>query len=140
MMTYWNKIKKWLNKEDEIFLQDFAEARLDMGKESAKFHLHLHDFKVGELSFNDGKWSFKYSEEFKSRSNQLNLIIGFPDVHKTYVSQELWPFFKIRIPGLKQPLIREILHKENIEDTNQVKLLKRFGKKSISNPYELDTA
>jgi len=49
----------------------------------------------------------------------------------------LWPFFGIRIPGLKQPAIQEILRNENIETDNDVELLKRFGQKTISNPYEL---
>ena len=137
-MTYWNKIKKWITKGDEIHLNAYSEAKLNWGGDSAKFYLHLDDFKVGELTFKNDKWSFQYSEEFKTTSNNLNLIIGFPDVNKVYLSQELWPFFKIRIPGLKQPMVREILIKENIEDNNQVKLLKRFGKRTISNPYELD--
>lgn len=52
---------------------------------------------------------------------------GFlPD--KTYKSEELWPFFRIRIPGLEQPSVQEILERENIDKNDEVELLKRFGK------------
>ncbi len=47
-------------------------------------------------------------------------------------------FFQTCIPGLKQPAVKEILDKENINVENEAALLKRFGKKTISNPYELD--
>jgi hypothetical protein len=56
---------------------------------------------------------------------------------KVYRKDSLWPFFLVRIPGLKQPAIKEIIEKENIDTENEVELLKRFGQKSISNPYEL---
>ena len=86
----------------------------------------------------NGTWYFEYSEEFKHNSNNYNLIIGFPDINKRYESDRLWPFFNIRIPGLKQPKVKEILIKENISPDDNVQLLERFGKRSISNPFELE--
>lgn len=67
-----------------------------------------------------------------------NHIAGFSNLNKVYKNETLWPFFRIRIPGLKQPAVKEILKKENINETNELELLKRFGHKTISNPYELD--
>ncbi len=61
----------------------------------------------------------------------------FPDKNKTYKREELWPFFMIRIPGLNQPEIQHVIESENIDETNEVELLEHFGKKTISNPYEL---
>jgi HipA-like protein len=87
-----------------------------------------------------GEWYYKYADDFKSHSEEYNRIVGFPDLDKTYKSDSLWPFFQIRIPGLKQPAIQEILEKEKIDQANEVALLKRFGKKTISNPYELEMA
>ena len=72
-----------------------------------------------------------------TKSDIYNRIIGFPDLDKTYKSELLWPFFQVRIPGLKQPAIQEILKNEKIDEFNEVQLLKRFGKKIIANPYEL---
>ncbi len=137
-MFNWNKIKKWVYKDQDIPFTPSSQPKFEKVGDVKRFYLHLEDMIIGELSFVDNRWSFKYSDEFKLDTNELNLIVGFPDLDKVYYSQELWPFFKIRIPGLKQPIVKEIIKRENIEINNHVKLLERFGKKSISNPYELD--
>lgn len=97
--------------------------------------LKLDDLVIGYLTCTKGEWSFKYSEEFQNQK-QFHSIVGFPKLDIEYKSHELWPFFQIRIPGLKQPSIIETIEKENIKN-NEFELLKRFGRKSISNPYEL---
>lgn len=125
------KIKNWFSKND-----DNIEFHTPQNQE-AKFILKVDGILMGTLSYEKGYWHFAYTDEFKKHIRDYNLIVGFPDVNKTYQSEILWPFFQIRIPGLKQPAIKEILEKENINEANEVELLKRFGKKSISNPYEL---
>lgn len=105
--------------------------------EEAKFLLQVDNIRVGNLYCKNGEWYFKYTDEFKTKSDVYNRIIGFPDLDKTYKSELLWPFFQVRIPGLKQPAIQEILKSEKIDEFNEVQLLKRFGKKIIANPYEL---
>ena len=102
-----------------------------------KFNLKINDLIIGYLKIEDQTWTFKYSEEFKSQETYRRLA-GFSDLNKTYESKELWPFFKIRIPGLKQPMIKEILEKENLGNSSEAILLKRFGRKSMSNPYILE--
>jgi HipA-like protein len=124
------KIKNLFGKDEEEF-----KVTADSGDE--EFSLYLGNIKVGILSYKEGKWYFHYTEEFKQHSDKYYRIIGFPDLGKTYESEELWPFFRIRIPGLKQPAIRETLEKEDIDPKNEVELLKRFGLTTPSNPYEL---
>lgn len=129
-------LRKFINffskSEDDFEI----EAQLPKGEE-AKFILKVDSIFIGTLQCENGIWYFKYSPDFKNHSDTYNRIIGFPDLNKTYQSEVLWPFFQIRIPGLKQPAIQEIIAKENIDKNNEVALLKRFGYKSISNPYEL---
>lgn len=130
------KIKNWFGKGD-----DDSEWVLELPKnETAKFILNVDNIQVGELYCANGLWYFKYSSEFKNHLSTYNLIVGFPDVDKIYKSETLWPFFRIRIPGLKQPAIREIMSNEKIDETNEVELLKRFGNRTISNSYELEPA
>jgi HipA-like protein len=105
--------------------------------EQGKLTLKIDELIVGFLSCEGGSWSFKYSEEFKSQEDYHNLI-GFPHLEEEYSSDSLWPFFKIRIPGLKQPAIKEIVEYEEIDSLNEFELLKRFGRKTISNPYKLE--
>ena len=105
--------------------------------EKTTFILKLKDVEIGILKCEAGTWIFKYSDQLKNNIETYNLIVGFPDVNETYKSDSLWPFFRIRIPGLKQPKIQNIIEHENIDIKNEVLLLKRFGKKTIANPYLL---
>ena len=91
---------------------------------------------IGALTYDDGIWIFRYSEEFKQRQD-LRPIIQFPDKGRVYESDELWPFFGMRIPSLKQPGVEKVVESEHIDPTDRVELLKRFGRRTISNPYEL---
>ena len=126
-----SKIKKWFSKSEE----DYA-MHLPI-KERATFVLKLKELEIGTLKCDGGTWEFQYSPEFKNNSEKHKTIVGFPDVNKVYTSDTLWPFFRVRIPGLKQPKIQEILEQEKIDVKNEVALLKRFGKKTIANPYSL---
>ena len=123
--------KKWFSKNDEDMAMRLPKA------EQAKFILTVDNIEVGILNCQEGEWMFKYTEEFKKHTDMYKLIVGFPDVNKEYRSDTLWPFFRIRIPGLKQPAIKEILEKESIDKENEAALLVRFGRKTIANPYEL---
>lgn len=106
--------------------------------ENAKFILKVDNIEIGELKCENGEWKFSYTDEFKKHTNEYNRITGFSDLNKVYHNDTLWPFFQTRIPGLKQPAVKEIIKNENIDEENEVELLKRFGKKTISNPYELE--
>jgi len=101
--------------------------------------LMYQDLKIGVLTYESGNWTFEYSSEFKNQ-NELDLLIDFPKKEKKYEQAYLWPFFAHRIPGLGQPQIQRIIEDEKLDPNNEVDLLKRFGKKSISNPFELGFA
>ena len=107
--------------------------------ENITFIIAIEQIEIGRLSFVDNVWSFKYSDEF-IKQKKYHRLVGFPNLEKTYTSDVLWPFFKIRIPGLKQPMIQEIISEEGLNPNNEVQLLKRFGRKSTYNPYILETA
>lgn len=127
------KIFNWFSKNDEGF-----EMQVQLPQnESAKFILSVDDIRIGSLYCENGEWYYKYADDFKNYSDKYNRIVGFPDLNTTYKSETLWPFFQVRIPGLKQPAIQEILKNEKIDKENEVALLKRFGRKTITNPYEL---
>lgn len=89
------------------------------------------------MSVEAGKWKFEYSDEFK-QNDSMRPIVGFPDIDKIYQSDELWQFFASRIPSPEQAEVEEILKRENIEEDDAVSLLKRFGRKTITNPFELE--
>lgn len=122
--------KKWFSKgDDNVTITPKAEI--------GTFILKVDNINLGVLKHENGEWSFAYTEEFKEHKDEYNHIVGFPDLYKIYRRDTLWPFFLIRIPGLKQPAVQEIIQKEKINQESEVQLLKRFGRKTIANPYEL---
>ena len=102
-----------------------------------RFFLKYGDLLVGTLSVEDGVWKFEYSDQFK-QSKFLRPIVEFPDLDKIYESKELWQFFASRIPSPEQPEVGEILRREHISEDDSVSLLKRFGTRTISNPFQLE--
>ena len=105
--------------------------------ESALFLLKYGSMTVGDLSLHDGVWRFAYSPEFQ-RQREIRPIIDFPDVSRTYESESLWPFFMARIPSLSQPKVQEAITKEGLDRSNSAELLRRFGERTISNPFLLE--
>lgn len=128
-------MKKILNALMSLLPEGMENVETPINEE-AEFTIKFDKLVIGKLNLSDGKWFFEYSNEFKSQDEILPLV-DFPDVNKVYESEELWPFFLVRIPSTQQPKVKKIIDKEHIDANNEVELLKRFGKKTISNPYEL---
>ena len=105
----------------------------------AEFKLYFEDLLVGTLSVADSLWKFEYSSEFK-KQDELRPLVDFPDVDKIYESKELWQFFVMRIPSPEQAEVEEILKREHIREDDAVSLLKRFGERTIANPFRLRAA
>jgi HipA-like protein len=130
MTKLMDKAKEWLG---------FARSVKAPPKAHAKFLLTYDDLLIGTLTVEDDVWKFEYSEKFRS-TGELRPIVEFPDVHKTYVNEELWQFFASRIPSTEQPEVEAILKREHVKEDDAVGLLKLFGKRTIANPFELTFA
>ena len=97
----------------------------------ATFNIKLGKLFVGTLIYSDGMWNFRYSDEFRIQNRFLSLS-NFPSKDKEYFSYVLWPFFSSRIPSNAQLQIEKDKPQESI-----VTLLQRFGRHTVTNPYEL---
>lgn len=97
----------------------------------ATFHVNLGRLFVGTLLYSEGIWYFNYSEEFKMQ-NRILPLANFPSKEKEYSAKELWPFFASRIPSNAQLQLDKDTPQEDI-----VTLLRRFGRRTVANPYEL---
>lgn len=125
-------IKSFVKK----YLTPSSHSDLQVKKSNeATFQLTLDEMEAGILSFKDGNWMFKYSDEYKE--NKLTPISGFPDLDKVYKSEELWPFFSSRIPSLARKSIQDKIKKKGLSENNYLELLSFFGKRTITNPFEL---
>ena len=125
-----DKAKEWLGLARSVKAPPEAHA---------KFLLTYDGLLVGTLTVKDGLWKFEYSDKFKSEE-ELRPIVEFPDVNKVYVNEDLWQFFASRIPSTEQPEVEKILKREHVKEDDAVGLLKLFGKRTISNPFELTFA
>ena len=93
------------------------------------FSLTYRSLEIGTLSLKKAEWTFQYSETFKQQE-RIKPLLDFPNVNKSYTSEELYPFFTQRIPGVGQNV-------RKTDNLNEVDLLKKFGKQTISNPFVL---
>lgn len=124
MIKLKKKIKRlfWSENQDDMILAT---------DDDATFNVNLNKLLVGTLLYTGGKWHFSYSNEFKLQK-KIKPLISFPSTEKEYSTKDLWPFFASRIPSNAQLQIDKNNPKEDI-----VTLLRRFGHRTIANPYEL---
>lgn len=122
---------KTSNKIAHLFRATSTRESTPLPSNSAKFSVKLKKLLVGTLSYKNGIWFFQYSEDFKNQES-FSPIVNFPDKTRNYSSKELWPFFIIRIPTPSQ-----LQQKANKETEDMVYMLKKYGRRTISNSYEL---
>jgi HipA-like protein len=96
----------------------------------------FHGEAVAELSRGrDGKYLFRYLPAFIEK--KLFPFPGLPLSGKDHVSQELFPFFKERVPDLSRPEILHWLRNHSVQTDDQMALLGTLGKKSVTDSFEL---
>lgn len=108
------------------------------------FRLTYKNDEIGTLEFSERKWTFVYSDWFKGQS-AIKPFANFPDVNRVYISEDLPPFFESRLPGISQPQVEKFLEllkaQEPVnEGETKVAPLKQFGRRTITNPFELQPA
>ncbi|MFN8300934.1 MAG: hypothetical protein U0U46_00480 [Saprospiraceae bacterium] len=127
MKLTWKFISSfWRSEEQEEF---FTPQNVD-----AKFILRYNALMIGSLTLHNGIWHFRYENEFKHQE-VVKPLPDFPNINQEYKSIPLHPFFAQRIPGKGQMKGSISQEKENV-----VVLLKRFGRRTIANPFTLESA
>ena len=115
----------------KVFWHDSEETNLQAVKGSkGRFDLMLGNLLVGVLMYENGMWSFSYSDAFKAQ-DKYEPLVNFPNLTQKYKSDQLWPFFASRLPGVSG------LKEDERENTDVLSLLKKYGKHVITNPYKL---
>lgn len=132
-----------LKRSDKASTQD-AEKQMQSPTRIV-FRLIYKNNEIGALEFSNDKWVFTYSDWFKNQS-VIEPFANFPDANQEYVSNDLPPFFESRLPGTSQPQVEAFLvhlierEKTINEGQKKVELLKKFGRHTITNPFELQPA
>lgn len=123
-------------KQVQEWLGISADLTVPPDLPKTEMFLYLGSLLVGILTASEGRWRFEYSEEFKG-SDVFRPLVDFPDVNVVYEQEELWQFFVSRIPNTLQPDVESVIEEEHIDENDIIALLKRFGGRTITNPYEL---
>lgn len=136
------KVITWLLRlwrSDHANTQDKKKAAQSVNQ--AVFRLIYNNDQIGTLEFRAGQWFFSYSDWFKNQSD-IKPFANFPNVTREYVSDDLPPFFESRLPGVSQPQVEAFLKNKDLIDEGELKvaLLKKFGRRSITSPFELQSA
>jgi HipA-like protein len=104
-----------------------------------RFVLSYSKLVIGYLSVDQGKWTFEYTEDFKKQGEILPLS-NFPNKGIVYSSEELWPFFASRIPSAAQLEQKAHIPFSEIQERNEVNLLRKYGQRTITNPFVLQAS
>lgn len=104
--------------------------------ETNRFLLVYKKLPIGILEIKEGIWQFNYSEDFKNQ-HEIVPLIDFPNTDRVYQSRSLWPFFLSRIPSTNSPAIGDIVKKKKLNADNPAVMLSEFGRRTITNPFEL---
>ena len=129
-----HKMRSWLGRSADS--GDVSRASLLVVAPRVEFQLCYGALLIGTLAWDNGIWQWSYSDAFRAQ-DAVSSLIEFPDVDRIYRTHELWPFFATRAPSLKRPDIQPILLAEHIDPNDEVALLRRFGRRTITNPFEL---
>ena len=121
----------------KFFRQEGNETIRPPEHGSAEFLLKYGKSVIGKLSYEDGNWSFVYSMEFREQK-VLTPLVEFPDVTLEYQSEHLWATFAGRIPSRNQPAVRNAIDAEQLDQDDQLALLARFGRSTVSSPFRLE--
>jgi HipA-like protein len=133
---WYQRTKSWIRGFTKMGSRQFNTRTFTPRAARASFGLRLGTSLIGVLSVENGRWNFRYSDEFRRLPDARPLPV-FPDLEQTYESEELFPFFKMRVPSLKRQAIRTIMAEAGLDEFDEIALLRRFGRRTISNPFEL---
>lgn len=129
-------IKNIFKKKDPKM--NYEKGIKSLTDENAVFELKYKNLLIGtlEYKFKEDEWYFEYSTEFKSQ-NKIAPILSFPNTDKVYSGKELWSFFSSRIPDNTS---ESTDNKEKESNSSLITLLKSYGQKTITNPFDLSVA
>ena len=94
---------------------------------------------IGTLHKEGDEFVFRYDTAFSSAPS-AKPISAFPDLHREYRSERLWPFFSIRIPRVERQDVREVMERRDIPSDDVLRLLGELSSRAVASPYRFEPA
>ena len=103
-------------------------------------HLTWRNQLIGRLTL-DGHnaWQFAYADSYK-QAPRGQALFEFPNLDQVYACHELWPFFAGRIPSPNLPQVLAAVRRKQLDPHDTAQMLRAFGRRTITDPYELAEA
>lgn len=126
------------------FLESWGDRSSAVRSSAGFLHVYLprNDqarILVGTVRIEDDEYVFEYDEDYRKLEDAVP-ISAFPDMHKAYRSERLWPFFTVRMPPADRRDVRLLLEREKISTDNQLRLLGFLSSHAVVSPYEFEFA
>lgn len=88
----------------------------------------------------NGSYFYKYDQRGiqEARRNGYHYMVGFKDTRKVYVSKELFPAFKSRIPSKQRRDLADILARAGIENYDEFDLLALSGGRLLTDAISFE--
>ena len=96
-------------------------------------------YKIGVLTYNKQQYLFKYvnPELDDARKSGFGFFPGFDNIHKEYISKELFANIETRLPNPARPDYLEILNSYGLEkDSTKLEILKATKGRLLTDNYE----
>ena len=98
-------------------------------------------FPIGRLTFNRKEYQFNYTNGVREAKDKCGFepLPSFPDFHKVYTSQKLFPLFSNRVMPRSRPDYPEFVQWLNIpqHEDDPIALLARSGGKRVTDNFEV---
>ncbi|MBD2773124.1 HIRAN domain-containing protein [Iningainema tapete] len=98
-------------------------------------------FPVGRLTFDGKKYQFVYTHGAVEARDKCGfpLVYSFPELHKVYTSDELFPLFSNRVMRRSRPDYRNYLELLNISmhEDDPIAILSRSGGRKVTDHFEV---
>ncbi len=89
---------------------------------------------VGHLFHENSEFVFRYNADYNSAP-----IPAFPSLEDEYRSEDLWPFFAVRIPPLEREDVQREMSERHIEKDQIIDILGSLARFSVTSPYQFRT-
>lgn len=94
---------------------------------------------LGTLSKEGQEFVFRYDPDF-AHGESSKPISAFPDLEREYRTEELWPFFAVRVPPVERDDVREAMQRRHIPEKDILRLLAELSGRGVSSPYRFAMA
>jgi HipA-like protein len=140
-MTRLRKAIRSLKRELSAWGAQAPKARQVTGTTAVEVAVSTRAGKrvLGLLTKEGAEFVFRYDPVF-ALAKDAKPISAFPDLDQEYRSEDLWPFFAVRLPPVEREDVKRALAQHHIPESDVLRLLAELSRRGVSSPYRFSLA